>query len=329
MNAIVPKMPRVGERVSAVQMAQVMQAIRRFMPIAGVGVRVSYTQGGTIIHAKPSKTIGGGAPSKLIPWTCEWHEEEGSDSGSEESGSDSGSGYSNYGFFLPHKGTFQYNGVEVNFTEKQESSYTGSGAMTGSEWRCFSDIGFDGSGSGFVFCELTEGSGSAGGGGYIGNIVMEDALSSDSLLSFPVAWIWEETDSSGIVTRRIQQLEYGNEVSNGGDDRGCFRIKRSGSSGSETITLTHCYYEQENITHLMSDVTAGSSWANEFVWLMLDSSNYASVKHGDFSALQSDELADDRSVVPLYKFDAAMNVEVDFRTIPTIQEWMPYNSGGY
>jgi hypothetical protein len=71
MNAIIPKAPRAGERLSAAQMQQVVAAIRRFMPIAGVGVRVSYTQGGTVIHAKPSKT-GGSAPSKL-PWTfkCE------------------------------------------------------------------------------------------------------------------------------------------------------------------------------------------------------------------------------------------------------------------
>jgi hypothetical protein len=71
MNAIIPKAPRAGERLSAAQMQQVVAAIRRFMPIAGVGVGVSYTQGGTVIHAKPSKT-GGSAPSKL-PWTfkCE------------------------------------------------------------------------------------------------------------------------------------------------------------------------------------------------------------------------------------------------------------------
>lgn len=71
MNAIIPKAPRAGERLSAAQMQQVVAAIRRFMPIAGVGVGVSYTQGGTVIHAKPCKT-GGSAPSKL-PWTfkCE------------------------------------------------------------------------------------------------------------------------------------------------------------------------------------------------------------------------------------------------------------------
>lgn len=70
MNAIIPKAPRAGERLSAAQMQQVVSAIRRFMPIAGVGVRVSYTQGGTVIHAKPSK--GGSAPS-ILPWTfkCE------------------------------------------------------------------------------------------------------------------------------------------------------------------------------------------------------------------------------------------------------------------
>lgn len=71
MNAIIPKAPRAGERLSAAQMQQVVAAIRRFMPIAGVGVGVSYTQGGAVIHAKPSKTVGS-APSKL-PWTfkCE------------------------------------------------------------------------------------------------------------------------------------------------------------------------------------------------------------------------------------------------------------------
>lgn len=316
MNAIVPKMPRAGDRLSAVQMAQVMQAIRRYMPIAGNNIRVSYTQGGSIIHAKAGKSIGGSAPSKLIPWTCEWHE---------EAGSDSGSGYANYGFFLPHKGTFQYRGVDVDFSEKQESSYAGSGVMEGSEWRCFSEIGFDGSGAGFVFCELTEDSGSAGT--YYGNIVMEDDLASDSLLSFPVAWISEETDSAGNVSRKIQQLEYGNEVlyENDEADLGCFRVKKTGTGSETSVTLTHCYWEQENITCYMSDVPS-SGWAGNFVWLEIDSSNAPSVRFGNFSALQSAELVDDISVIPLYKFDAALNVEIDFRTIPTIQEWMPYSS---
>lgn len=318
MNAIIPKTPRAGDRLSAVQMAQVMQAIRRYMPIAGNNIRVSYTLGGTVIHAKDTRGGGGYSSSlkKLIPWTCEYHTEFDS-SGSET--------YANYGFFLPHKGTFQYRGIEVDFTSTQESAYTGEGVMGGSEWRCFSDIGFGGSGQGFAFCELLEDSGSAGN--YHANIVMEDAIASDALLSFPVAWIYEETDSAGNVTRKIQQLEYGNEVlyENDEADLGCFRAKRTGSGSEANVILTHCYWEQENITCFMSDVE-GSSWNGKFVWLEIDSSNFARVNSGDFSALQTAEVNDYMSVVPLYKFDAALNVEIDFRAIPTIQEWMPYSS---
>lgn len=323
MNAEIPKAPRAGDKLSAAQLAQVMNVIRRFMPIQGLGIRVTRTMGGSVISAKPTKGGGGGGTGKLIPWTCEYHTERNSDGDIT---------YENYGFFLPESATLQIDGIDIDFSREQESSYQG-GVMQGSEWRCYSDIGFsDSEGEGFIYCAVIY---DASDNAYYGKMVMdsEDSGSGDSgeeyVLKFPVAWIHEElnSDSDGSsepsVTRQIQQLAYGTMVAGGFFDKGTFRIEGAGSS----MKLTHCYYMQENAPILMSDIEVGSqSWAGNFVWLVVDSSNSGSVMAGDYSTMTRMCLDDTNTCVPLYKFDSDGHMEIDMRSIPTIQEWMLFNS---
>ena len=371
MNAEIPKAPRAGDKLSAAQLAQVMNVIRRFMPIQGFGIRVTRTMGGSVISAKPTKGGGGGGIGKLIPWTCEYHTERNSEGDIT---------YENYGFFLPESATLQIDGIDINFSREQESSYQG-GVMQGSEWRCYSDIGFsDSGGEGFIYCAViydasdkayygkmvmdSEDSGSGGSGS--GGSGSGGSGSSDSgeeyVLKFPVAWIHEEINSdsegsgdsgssggssglggssgsSGLggssgssgsggsseptISRQIQQLAYGTMVVGGFFDKGTFRIEGAGSS----MKLTHCYYMQENAPILMSDVEVGSqSWAGNFVWLVVNSENSGSVMAGDYSTMTQMCLDDTNTCVPLYKFDSDGHMEIDMRSIPTIQEWMLFSS---
>ena len=362
MNAEIPKAPRAGDKLSAAQIAQVMNVIRRFMPIQGFGIKVTRTMGGSVISAKPTKGGGGGGIGKLIPWTCEYHTERNSEGDIT---------YENYGFFLPESATLQIDGIDINFSREQESSYQG-GVMQGSEWRCYSDIGFsDSGGEGFIYCAVFY---DAADNAYYGKMVMdsEDSGSGGSgsggsgsgdsgeeyVLKFPVAWIHEEinsgdsaSDGSGglggssgsgglggssgssgsgsdgssepSISRQIQQLAYGTMVVGGFFDKGSFRIEGAGSS----MKLTHCYYMQENAPILMSDVEVGSqSWAGNFVWLVVNSENSGSVMAGDYSTMTQMCLDDTNTCVPLYKFDSDGHIEIDMRSIPTIQEWMLFNS---
>ena len=375
MNAEIPKAPRAGDKLSAAQLAQVMNVIRRFMPIQGVGIKVTRTMGGSVISAKPTKGSGGGGIGKLIPWTCEYHTERNSEGDIT---------YENYGFFLPESATLQIDGIDINFSREQESSYQG-GVMQGSEWRCYSDIGFsDSGGEGFIYCAVLY---DASDNAYYGKMVMdsEDSGSGGSgdsgsggsgdsgeeyVLKFPVAWIHEEINSgdsasdgssgsgglggssgsgglggssgsgglggssgsggSGSdgssepsISRQIQQLAYGTMVVGGFFDKGTFRIEGAGSS----MKLTHCYYMQENAPILMSDVEVGSqTWAGNYVWLVVNSENSGSVMAGDYSTMTQMCLDETNTCVPLYKFDSDGHMEIDMRSIPTIQEWMLFNS---
>ena len=66
MNSEIPKFPVVGSELSASQMRGVVNAIRRFMPIAGNGIRISRTLGGTVISAAPQAPA---AVAAKQPWT--------------------------------------------------------------------------------------------------------------------------------------------------------------------------------------------------------------------------------------------------------------------
>ena len=69
-----PPAPAPGSPVSAAWMARVLAACRMCMPIAGPGLRASYTQHGTVLTLGDAKT----APEKehLRPFTVRWHQPE-------------------------------------------------------------------------------------------------------------------------------------------------------------------------------------------------------------------------------------------------------------
>lgn len=122
--------------------------------------------------------------------------------------------------------------------------------------------------------------------------------------------------------KKVKQIAVGALVLKA-TDLGPFRI--SGTT-YPSMKLTYCYWQQENITCCMNDVSSASTWAGSFVWLEIDEYNSASVQAGTLAEMQAAEVDDAKSCVPLYKFDSNFAVEIDLRNIPTIQEWMPYSS---
>lgn len=135
---------------------------------------------------------------------------------------------------------------------------------------------------------------------------------------------------SSTGAKKVKQITVGALVLKGGgtvgapaEDLGPFRI--SGTT-YPSMKLTHCYWQQENVTCYMNDVSSASTWAGSFVWLEIDEYNSASVQAGTLAQMQSAEVDDEKSCVPLYKFGSNFAVEIDFRNIPTVQEWMPYSS---
>ena len=54
--------------------------------------------------------------------------------------------------------------------------------------------------------------------------------------------------------------------------------------------------------------------------------NSGSVMAGDYSTMTQMCLDETNTCVPLYKFDSDGHMEIDMRSIPTIQEWMLFNS---
>ena len=91
MNSLTTKNPVVGTKLTPAIIRAINTEIRRNQPIAGQGIRVSRTLGGTKIDCTVKANSGGGASSQLLyPYKCVYSEFEGS--GSRDVGSSGGSG---------------------------------------------------------------------------------------------------------------------------------------------------------------------------------------------------------------------------------------------
>lgn len=189
MNALMTKNPVVGTKLTPAIIRAINTEIRRNQPIAGQGIRVSRTLGGTKIDCTV-KAKGGGSSSQLLyPYKCVYSEFEGSgssDIGSSEGSGDSSSGGSGaYLFYLPFIGSggfalgsgmgeaaiapcLNLNGNGVKFSpintygpEKPE----GAAEEPPKFWMQFSDFDF-GSDAGtetkLVVCDISRESGSGG-----------------------------------------------------------------------------------------------------------------------------------------------------------------------
>ena len=361
MNALMTKNPVVGTKLTPSIIRAINTEIRRNQPIAGQGIRVSRTLGGTKIDCTVKANSGGGSSSQLLyPYKCVYSEFEGS--GSSDVGSSGGSGA--YLFYLPFIGSggfalgsgmgeaaiapcLNLNGNGVKFSPIKTYGPEKSEGAAPKFWMQFSDFDF-GSDAGtetkLVVCDISRESGSGGEykatmktlDQYVGSGSDTQGFVGTSLV-FPVCVIQqttsdkEVTDSGGAtkivkeVSRTIHQLAFGEQHIDDVDNQP-FKLDRVDGSWKVVNNI----YRLENVVRVMSDYTLESSWAGKYVFLKSGSSNLdMNYVAGTMSDLQT-ACADPMSVViPLYKFTdmdsgspATFKVECDLRALPTAQMWM-------
>ena len=337
MNSLMTKNPVVGTKLTPAIIRAINTEIRRNQPIAGQGIRVSRTLGGTKIDCTVKANSGGGASSQLLyPYKCVYSEFEGS--GSSDVGSSGGSGA--YLFYLPFIGSggftlgsgmgeaaiapcLNLNGNGVKFSPINTygpAKPEGATEEPPKFWMQFSDFGF-GSDAGtetkLIVCDISRESGS--GGEYRATMkTLEQYVGSGSdtqgfvgtSLVFPVCVIQqttsdkEVTDSEGStkivkeVSRTIHQLAFGEQHIDDVDNQP-FKLDRVDGSWK----VVNNTYRLENIVREMSDYTLESSWAGKYVFLISGSSNLdMNYVAGPLSELQNACADPMRAVIPLYKF---------------------------
>lgn len=337
MNSLMTKNPVVGTKLTPAIIRAINTEIRRNQPIAGQGIRVSRTLGGTKIDCTVKANSGGGSSSQLLyPYKCVYSEFDGSAS----SGGGSSDGSGAYLFYLPFIGSggfvlgsdmseaviapcLNLNGNGVKFSpvntygpEKSE----GATEEPPKFWMQFSDFAF-GSDAGtetkLIVCDISRDSGS--GGEYRATMkTLEQYVGSGSdtqgfvgtSLVFPVCVIQqttidkEVTDSGGAtqivkeVSRTIHQLAFGEQHIDDVDNQP-FKLDRVDG----TWKVVNNTYRLENIVRVMSDYTLESSWAGKYVFLISGSSNLdMNYVAGTLSDLQNACADPMRAVIPLYKF---------------------------
>ena len=337
MNALMTKNPVVGTKLTPAIIRAINTEIRRNQPIAGQGIRVSRTLGGTKIDCTVKANSSGGASSQLLyPYKCVYSEFEGS--GSSDVGSSGGSGA--YLFYLPFIGSggftlgsgmgeaaiapcLNLNGNGVKFSPINTygpAKPEGATEEPPKFWMQFSDFEF-GSDAGtetkLIVCDISREPGS--GGEYKATMkTLEQYVGSGSdtqgfvgtSLVFPVCVIQqttsdkEVTDSGGStqivkeVSRTIHQLAFGEQHIDDVDNQP-FKLDRVDGSWK----VVNNTYRLENIVREMSDYTLESSWAGKYVFLISGSSNLnMNYVAGPLSELQSACADPMRAVIPLYKF---------------------------
>ena len=340
MNSLMTKNPVVGTKLTPAIIRAINTEIRRNQPIAGQGIRVSRTLGGTKIDCTVKANSGGGASSQLLyPYKCVYSEFEGSGSSDVgASGSSGGSGA--YLFYLPFIGSggfalgsgmgeaviapcLNLNGNGVKFSPTNTygpAKPEGATEEPPKFWMQFSDFEF-GSDAGtetkLIVCDISRESGS--GGEYRATMkTLEQYVGSGSdtqgfvgtPLVFPVCVIQqttsdkEVTDSEG-ATKIVKEVSRTiHQLAFGEqhiDDVDNQPFKLDRVDGSWKVVNN--IYRLENVVRVMSDYTLESSWAGKYVFLKSGSSNLdMNYVAGTMSDLQT-ACADPMSVViPLYKF---------------------------
>ena len=356
MNSFFTKDPIVGTPLTPSIIRVMNTAIRRNQPIAGNGVRLTHTAGGTIIHCTVKGGGGGGTGvAELYPYKCRFAEED--------SGSSSGGGY--YKFYLPEgsdsatiSGCLNLNGHKVSFHMVPADADEGN-TFDRYSWKRTIDSGdmvLDSVSSGYqpkegetvsrdsgglVVCVLMRDSGEQTG--FHARIMTEKALANitgsdggfipdDNI--FPVCYIHEldiqtttgEGDAQKTVTntvREIKQLAVGEQMIND-QDKSPFRIVMTDCGAM----ISHQHYRLEEVLKTgQSDFMIPDSCAASILWFAGGESGVGSFVWGsesDFNSAVSDPT---RFCIPLYKFTEAdgMNrfrVDTDLRFIPTCQVWM-------
>lgn len=334
MQSVFTKNPVVGTPLTPSLVRQLNDAIRRNQPIAGVGVKIQRSAGGTIISTKPSKGGGGGGTPFIHPYKCRWMAYE------TPSGQSPDPFNGAWAFYLPSmldsdgsgshtitglEACLNFNGSSVPFDDA--SAFGGEG---NDGWFVFGDFGIGSETSERnVVCALY----SSGSETRAKVMSEEEYLSWGSTggfkgdgIIFPICKIAQEVETTSDgkkVTRSVGQYAIGERDYFNAGDKFPFALSRDGSGN---WFLKNSYYRLENTFLQMSDYPIESSWAGQFVWLKHDGSS-TSIDYGDISVLRGESNKPDRAIIPLYKFtepsgsDTAWGIEVDLRALPTAQMW--------
>lgn len=147
------------------------------------------------------------------------------------------------------------------------------------------------------------------------------------------------------LQRRVAFLEarldalYGNDDGMTGPSESCFPLQILDDSdavnpcpfdilsvedngGYYTVTFEHCIFQREQALHVMGsasvpvqiDVAGG-----ECVWICADGSGEELASGSRADMVEASMGVD--TIIPLYEFDNAGEVALDFRNIPHAQEW--------
>lgn len=344
MNELFTKNPIVGAPLTPSLMRAMNSAIRRNRPIAGKGVRISYTVGGAIISAQPSSG-GIGAANILFPFKCEpydhFPEETPEEKAEREAkGEPLKPDFEGYRFFLP-KYSLMYNGKEIEF-KNDEADYRETGSsFTDGAWKVWKGIDKDARGT--VFCRVKRGKacgdtketlfgemylkakedGSESGGDCDCSCSCSCSCSEDDgsvIVNFPVCEVdkWangtsesEHTDEK--AERIIEQYVFGEVIieNSGG---GCWDI-----SGGEFVNR----YVWNGSQMLEGNKVTTEGFAGKIAAIVLDNvdATVTVSAFDDVDALNEFAKIAEYVVIPLYRFNDKGRPEVDFRNIPMGDSW--------
>lgn len=301
MSVDLPRLPLTGERVSAAQMRQLINAVRKNTPIAGNGVRITRSMGGTVISAEPAGK-GSSVLHRYFPFECEWRKKMNSDGTSVD--------FEGWAWYIPTGRTLRVNGEEVEWQHVEEEG----------NWKWFSSADTEG-GSDYdlVYCqvELSDGK-------YTANMCPVDGkfYNSEADYLIPVCDIKHEKNSSGdTIERSVKQWAIGTMVIGGEGmaDKGTFRIE---VDENNVRVMNHCIFSREQFPISMGSIAIDSTWYGNFIWVEVSGSDsFPHINYGSFGAMQRAAEYDDYSIVPLYQFGSDGEVIIDLRTMPQMIEW--------
>lgn len=355
MNTLFTRDPIVGGQLTPAVIKAINTAIRRYMPIAGKNVRVSYTVGGSIIEAKSGGGTSASAGQMIFPYKCKWSDNPTSDSSSSEIEGDTAG---EYVFYLPtgsdanaaFNGVLNVNGKGVPFTPNME--YEDSSAPFDTKaWKSFSDFSVRGSDKNtsateLIVCAVFEqGSGAVTGSrnlvgkimplsrmeysegvGFVGNPIMFPVCAISETIEETVNDLPDGTqETKRKLKRHIEQFQFGEQTFNN-VDLAPFHIAMTEDSGA---VVTGGYFRYENVMFRLSqNYQITNEMAGNFVWLENGSSaGMESFQFGGEEAMNNRMSDPAALVIPLYKFtevddSGKFTVQQDLRAIPTAQCWM-------
>lgn len=352
MNSFFTKNPIVGTLLTPSIIRVMNTAIRRNQPIAGNGIRLTHTAGGTIIHCTAKGGGGGGGFSLLYPFKCvpwvkmpeppEGLSEEQLAAWKEEHKNDEPE-YDGYRFYVPYNFSLFYNGMAVPFDGDHED-YREPEGYDDTAWRVYDKITKESRGP--VYCEVYVEKQSGGESKIKARLVCDDdggaipqpdncncecscqctcTCGDDSVVfRFPICRVDKfppEREAQQTEGKYVEQYQFG-ELVYWDEDNGPYKIAGN-SFGNPYFWNGGVLMEGPNVDNLR-EACKGKIAAIE----ILDSQEKDTETQGlqivwftSISALNNANKAPDADYIPLYQFNDEGGVIIDFRKMPRGGSW--------